>query len=420
VQPGYVLRVEPGELDLDRAHSLIEEAAATDDPRRRRRLLRETESLWQGEPLSGLDFPFVALEREALEELRVTTTEARLAADLDSGVDAAVVPELTALVARYPHRERLRELLMLALYRSGRQSDALEVYREARRFLHDELGLEPGPGLRRLEQAVLHQDPELIPAGRVRPIRPRGRWIALVTACATAIVAILVATEVSGSRHAHASPFATMSAAAIAAAPLPAGWITIQDQFSRRRLNSALWDTFASGSGASLTVRGHRLDVVLPPDGRVGGRFRQIGAGIFSVCRFNGDFDARIDYRLLDWPTRSGARAQLSGWIFPNRNSDAARESALPGERVDGDMPTTHNLLYLGDRSGALRLLRRGGRMVALAWHKRRWVVLASERDAGQVQLGINLWADSSDWGHRRVEAAFDNFRASAPHMACG
>jgi len=419
--PGYLLRVEGGELDLDRARSLLEEAAVTHELRRRRLLLREAESQWRGEPLSDLDFPFVAVEREALEELRVTTVEARLAADLDGGLDASLVPELTVLIARHPHRERLRELLMLGLYRAGRQSDALDVYREARRTLHDELGLEPGPGLRRLEQAVLHQDPALIPTGRGRLVRSRRRRIALIATVAAVAVAVLVAMEhPSGPRHAHASPFATMSAAAIAAAPIPTGWVTLRDRFSHRRLNSGLWDTFGSGTGASMTLRRGGVDVVLAAKGRVGGRFGQIGAGIFSVCRFDGDFDARIDYRLRDWPTRSGARAQLSGWIFPDRNSDAARESALPGERVDGDMPTSHNLVYFGDRSGALRLLRRGGRMIALAWHARHWVELDAEHDVGQVQLGINLWADSSDWAHRRVEATFDNFRVSAPHMNCG
>jgi DNA-binding SARP family transcriptional activator len=421
VTPGYLLRVHAGELDLDRARSLIEEAAAADDPRRRRSLLREAQSQWRGEPLSGLDFPFVALEREALAELRATATEARIAADLDDGVDVALLPELSALVAREPLRERFRELLMLALYRAGRQSEALDVYRDARRMLHDELGLEAGPELRRLEQAILRQDPSLMPARRVRLRRSRSWKVALFAAGAATALVLPLAKEVSHGQHrAPMRPFARTTVAALAAAPIPAGWTTIRDGFSHNRLSPALWDTFGSGSGASLRLQSDRLDVVLAPDGRVGGRFRQIGAGVFSVCRFNGDFDARIDYRLLDWPTRSGARAQLSAWIFPNRNSDAARESALPGERVDGDMPKSHNLLYFADRSGTLRLLRRAGRMVALAWHKRHWVALDAEHDVGQVQLGINLWADSSDWAHRRVEAAFDNFRASAPHMTCG
>ncbi len=418
---GYLLRVEAGELDLDRTRSAIDESAATDEPRRRRGVLREAEAEWRGEALSGLDFPFVAVERDALEELHASTVEARLAADLDAGVAGSVIPELTSLIAQHPLRERLRELLMLALYRVGRQSDALDVYQEARRMLRDELGLEPGPELRRLEQAILHHDPTLMPTRRSRAARTRRSGVALGAAAVAATAAVLLATEVSsGPRHAHASPFATMSAAAVAAAPIPAGWITIRDEFPHRRLDSALWDTFGSGTGASMKLRAGRVDVVLAANGRVGGRFGQIGAGIFSACRFNGDFDARVGYRLLDWPSRSGARAQLSAWIFPDRNSDAARESALPGERIDGDMPTSHNLFYLADRSGALRLFRRGGRMVALAWHHRRWVVLDSEHDVGQVQLGVNLWADSSDWGHRRVEAAFDNFRASAPHMACG
>lgn len=421
IPPGYMLNVADGELDRDRLRSLLDRAALADPPRRAR-LLREAESLCRGEPLAGLDFPFVAGERLALEELHQTTVEERLAAEVDAGAAATVVPELTALIARDPLRERLRELLMLALYRAGRQSAALDVYRDTRRTLHDELGLEPGPELRRLEQAILRQEPSLAH----RPARPSKRRrrltlvLAVLIAMGTTVGALIAARGPSASPHVRASPFATMSAAAVAAAPVPTGWITIRDHFAHRRLNSSLWGRWGDGTGASLALRDGRVDVVLPANGRVGGRFRHIGSGISSECRLNGDFDTRVDYRLIDWPARSGARAQLSAWVFPDHNSDAARESAPSGERIDGDMPTSYNIVWAADRSGTLRLLRRSGRMVSFVWHERHWVELDSQRVTGQVQLGINLWADSTDWRHRRVEAAFDNFRLSAPRIPCG
>jgi len=267
---GYSLSVHTGELDLDRVRSLLDRAAASDDPRRRRRLLCDAEASWRGELLSGLDFPFVAAEREALEELRATTIEARLAAELDAGADAALVPELTALIARQPLRERLRELQMLALYRAGRQSDALDVYRDARRTLVDELGLEPGPELRRLEQAILRQDPALMPTRTVRPVRRRRLSLALAAAVAAAAIGlVLLATLVpSGTHRAHVSPFATMSAAAVAAAPLPAGWVTIRDRFSLRRINPTLWAPLLEGTGVSVAPRDGWLDAVLSASGR--------------------------------------------------------------------------------------------------------------------------------------------------------
>src|SRR5213075_14101 len=117
----------------------------------RSRLLREADALWHGTPLQGVDGPFVAAEVRALEELRLAAVEERIEADLEAGRHAALTGELSSLVARHPLRERLRGQLILALYRSGRQADALSAYREACSFLLDELGLRPSPALRELE-----------------------------------------------------------------------------------------------------------------------------------------------------------------------------------------------------------------------------------------------------------------------------
>jgi WD40 repeat protein/DNA-binding SARP family transcriptional activator/energy-coupling factor transporter ATP-binding protein EcfA2 len=163
--PGYLLRVEPGELDLDlfeRQVAAGRTALEQGDPARAAQLLRSAEALWRGRPLADLEFePFVRIEVERLEELRIAAVEQRVDAELALGRHAALVPELESAIAEQPLRERLRAQLMLALYRSGRQAESLAVYRRTREHLNDELGLEPGVALQQLERAILIQDPSL-------------------------------------------------------------------------------------------------------------------------------------------------------------------------------------------------------------------------------------------------------------------
>jgi DNA-binding SARP family transcriptional activator/tetratricopeptide (TPR) repeat protein len=163
---GYMLRVAPGALDLDRFEDLAREgreALAAGAPDAAARHLREALALWRGPPLADFTFePFAAAEIGRLGELRLAALEDRVQADLDLGTPG-LTGELELLIARHPLRERLRGQLMLALYRSGRQSEALEAYRETRRSLVDAVGIEPGPELQRLEQAILRQDASLDP-----------------------------------------------------------------------------------------------------------------------------------------------------------------------------------------------------------------------------------------------------------------
>jgi DNA-binding SARP family transcriptional activator/Fe2+ transport system protein FeoA len=149
--PGYRLRVEPDELDLGRFLELQSEAK-----------FGEALSLWRGGPLADFAYDrFARAEIERLVELRLACLEERTEQELARGRHAELVGELEALVREYPLRERLRAQLMVALYRSGRQAEALEVYQSARRMLVEELGIEPGRSLRDLHQAVLRQDAEL-------------------------------------------------------------------------------------------------------------------------------------------------------------------------------------------------------------------------------------------------------------------
>jgi DNA-binding SARP family transcriptional activator len=170
--PGYVLHVDPSELDLARFEQLFAQAARS-DPASAAQKLRQALALWRGQPLADLAYePFLQTEIARLEDLRLAALEQRIDADLATGRHALVVGELEALVAEHPLRERLRGQLMLALYRSGRQAEALHTYQVARQELADELGLEPSAELKRLERSILQQDPALmLPA---EPARPTG------------------------------------------------------------------------------------------------------------------------------------------------------------------------------------------------------------------------------------------------------
>jgi DNA-binding SARP family transcriptional activator len=159
--PGYVFRAGRDELDLDRFSRLVAEADGA-EPSQAAAKLREALGLWRGPPLDDLAFePFARSAIGRMEELRLLALERRIDADLALGRDAELVGELETLVAEDPLRERLRAQLMLALYRSGRQADALGAYRDARRTLVEQLGIEPSPALRELERAILQQHPAL-------------------------------------------------------------------------------------------------------------------------------------------------------------------------------------------------------------------------------------------------------------------
>ncbi|MGE5689763.1 MAG: BTAD domain-containing putative transcriptional regulator [Pseudomonadota bacterium] len=170
--PGYLLRVEEGELDLDRFRRLVGQARGR-EPDEAATLLREALALWRGPPLADLAAEPVAAASAHLDELRLDAVERRIDADLALGRHRELVPELESLAAEQPFRERLRGQLMLALYRSGRQADALAAYTAARTALVDELGTEPGPELQALHRAILRQDAELgPPAGPTAPTAP--------------------------------------------------------------------------------------------------------------------------------------------------------------------------------------------------------------------------------------------------------
>ena len=281
---GYVLQVQDGEFDVDRFDRLAEEGAqalARERPADAAARLREALALWRGSPLADVAYEaFAQPEIARLEERHVAALEQRIDADLALGRHADVVAELEGLVAQHPLRERLRAQLMVALYRCGRQADALEAYGEARRVLLDELGVEPGPVLRELQAAILRQDPELAPAPGAwpRPLRSSRRRIALLAVGG----ALLAGAAVAAALLASSDPEKVrvrLGANAVAAIDLADGVVTDAVDVGPSPSHLAadgktLWVTNADGRSVS------RVDL----DDRSVGQTVPVGSGPAGVA----------------------------------------------------------------------------------------------------------------------------------------
>lgn len=200
---GYVLAVDPEDVDarhFERRHEDGRRALARGEVHEARRLLGEALGLWRGQALGEFAFAeFAQAEARRYEELRLVALEDRIDADLAIGEDSALVSELAALTGSHPFRERLHGQVMLALYRSGRQAEALEHYRQTHRLLNEELGIAPSPELRRLHDAMLRHAPELAieraAAAPALAARPRRKWTIAFAACVAVAAALLAWTE---------------------------------------------------------------------------------------------------------------------------------------------------------------------------------------------------------------------------------
>jgi DNA-binding SARP family transcriptional activator/DNA-binding beta-propeller fold protein YncE len=203
---GYALRLDREQVDLYRFEDLLDRgrtALQHEEPGAAAAILREALALWRGAPLAGLEAePFARPAAARLDDLRLAAIELRIEADLALGRHTAVVGELERLVSEEPFREGFRRQLILALYRSGRQADALAAYRSARRTLVEELGVEPGPELRELEAAVLRHDPALappapcrFPSARRRPMLLAGIAIAALAGAVGIFAAVRAAGD---------------------------------------------------------------------------------------------------------------------------------------------------------------------------------------------------------------------------------
>ena len=329
VEPGYALRIAAEQVDVERFRALAAGARAAGDPEAAARLLCEALALWRGPALADLaDEPSLAAEATRLDDERAAAVEDRIDADLELGRHSELVGELESLIAAAPLRERPRAQLILALYRCGRQADALAAYRDARRTLVEEVGIEPGPALRELEGRVLAQDPALDLVRRQRaesppdPKRPRRRPIlpiALVLA-ALLVAAVSVALLTKGA-DSKAVAVAGNSVAAIdpdtnkVVADVPVGgtptaiaagegavWVLNADDQTVSRIDPATLAVKTFGTGGIPTDLAAGEGGLWVGNGRRGGA-QFVGPSATSVSQF----DARTN----------GLRASVS---LPRRN----------------------------------------------------------------------------------------------------
>ena len=493
---GYVLRTEPDAIDLERFERLV--AGAENLPARERaNKLREALALWRGAVLEDLSFePALAKDIARVEELRLTVLENRIDADLEAGNHTGLVGELEALIAEQPLRERLRGQLILALYRCGRQAEALEVYRETRRVLADQLGLEPGPELRELERAILQHDPTLRstpraataePAPGVRPGRKRRLFIG------AAVLALLVgagaaaysftgrsarvsahSTPVKTHHHesqpahrragarpnkpaaptakhtGHARPavhsvasrptvvsttrtaITTTTKAAkpsvsttepigatttVAANPQP---VRIADDFSDPTLDPLTWSTWTQGTGSSYAQTNSQAVFSIAGNATFEPQFHSAGTNIGTKCKFPGDFDARVDFSLLQWPAGNGATISLVAyqaapveWI--GRQTDGSA-NGLDGYNA---YPSGSAVAPLPDASGSLRMSRTGGVLRVYFWHHEQWKEIGRIAISGEIWVGLSIGTFANTWQQQNVSAAFRNFVLTASNADC-
>ena len=324
--PGYLVHVEPGELDLERFEQLVGDARGT-GAAETAAALREALSVWRGPPLADLDGSVAQQERGRLEEQRLLAVEQRLDAELELGLHAELVPELEALVREDPLRERRRAQLMLALYRSGRQTDALEVYSKGRRLLADELGLEPGDELRRLEKAILAHDPSV--AAAAQSVERRAS----------------VEPAPSAGRRRLSRRVAVLGALVVAAAV------------------AALVAELTSGSGSTpVAVAANSVAVLSPQTGRVvadvpiGGRPVAIakGAGALWVANADDNTVLRVDPRTFEVvKTIGGLGSEVTDLAVGFGSVWVAGGNDGTLTRIDPRLNAPERVMYLG-RSGEI------------------------------------------------------------------
>ncbi|TDC39482.1 BTAD domain-containing putative transcriptional regulator [Micromonospora sp. KC213] len=224
-EAGYLLRVPPEAVDavrFERSVRRAQQARAEGRTAEAVAELRAATELWRGEPLPGLPGPFFESARYRLVELRATALETRVELELELGRHRELAGELTDLVAEFPLRERLRHQLMLALYRSGRQAEALAAYREIGELLREEYGIEPGNALQELHRRILRSDPALNPPAQPTPSVP-------TAPTTTSTPATVPAPPGAVPAPVDAMPAAVQmpslpSAATVSRSPVPAGW----------------------------------------------------------------------------------------------------------------------------------------------------------------------------------------------------
>jgi DNA-binding SARP family transcriptional activator len=405
---GYVLRVASGAVDVDEAE-LLRERARDAGPREAGTLLREGLDLWRGPAYADLRYePALQGEIARMDELRLSMLEERVEADLAAGHTTDLAPELQTLAREHPLRERLRGSLMLALYRSGRQADALDVFADGRRLLVDELGLEPGPELRELERAILTQDPAIAgpPRSPRLPARRRGGALvalggALLAVAAVGGIALVLGRDGSAARLVETPPRALVgldpsTGDTRVVARLPA------DPVALAAGKRALWA--ASADTKMLT----RIDLGSPAARRVALPFVPSsvavgtdavwvgGAGSPGLTAVDPVFLQPRDYsprRRHDWPSSVHALAVGDGSVWAGTDDGVVRIDERSGRVLD-EYPAKEGVSALAFGGGVLFAGLPSGRILrieAVSGISTRGLV--SDWIAGLAVRGHELWA---------------------------
>jgi hypothetical protein len=195
---------------------------------------------------------------------------------------------------------------------------------------------------------------------------------------------------------------------------------TITDDFSETTPKYNLWNTGGDGNGGTWALQNGQLVFTIPASAQTGGQYNQVGPVWGSQCRFDGNFDERVDYQLLQWPHGSGARVQLDAWVFKTADYSASgRVTASDSETYSGNIDQGWNQISTTDTTGTLRVARVGSTETAYYEANGKWVAIYSGPAPGEAQLGIQLFAVAGDWQHEDVSVAFDNFKVAATNFWC-
>lgn len=404
---GYELDLEGERVDAWRFDELVLCADDEDDPARRSDLLRQALDLWRGPVLADVDLDGRArLEAERLDESRWAALGEWCDLELAAGLNAAALAELDRARRLNPLNERFAAQMMLALYRDGRQAEALAIYHETRKLLAGELGLEPTERLRSLERRILNHDPALFapPGTRRRSRAPRTRRRLLAAAAATAIAAG-TALVVHGLLADNGRP------------------AVFADSLKGVELDTSFWDVATFGAGPSVRPDGDGVRLTIPAHAAVDEASGALKARLASYCTVAGEFDVQVDYNLRSWPPANGAGIGMYAAY-----ADVMRSSSRTGEHYVGayrklDPPDgpPHAFAATDDKGGTLRIVRRGDRMIELIRDGGRWRQLYAFGDAtpAPVSVYLELWTTKRRFANRQVEVQLTNFRVNTGSLQC-
>jgi len=403
----YGLNVDPSQLDAWAFENVLDEAYASADMGVRADLLQRALQLWRGPVLAGVELEAEArAERQRLEELRWAALADWIDQELGAGRQRRAIAELERATRLNPENERLRAQLMLALYRDGRQADALRVYQETRAMLAAELGLEPTQQLRELERRILNHDPGLVAADGSAPAPSGGKHRRRIALAAAVVVFA-----------------AAMTAVGIGALSAGQAKAVFADSMKGTDINTKFWDVETFGTGPTVVEEKAGVRLTIPAHAIPGDSSGTIKARLTSYCTLSGAFDVQVDYNLSVWPTANGAGIGMYAAY-----GDLVRKSGPSGEqyvgavrRLDPPDGAPHKAISTRDSSGALRIIRSGNRMTELVHSGGRWrqVDTFPNPTPASVSVLLELWTNAQRFSHRQVEVQLTNFRVNSGFLEC-